>query len=400
MLQLIGIKKYVDIHIREKLTLLPKKQKEVLANLSDIFREVVIVSTCNRTDIYLSDDKDANLYLNEIFTILGWNEEYREYCFVSQGETVVKHLMEVICGFHSRILGEDQILGQVKDAYNKSMEAKAVNCELQRLFEDALSCGKKFKTQSKLYEIPVSASSIAVVKSVAYGVKDLMLIGYGDVGKLVIKYALTYEFKHIYIVIRDKSKVEMIDDSRVSVLDFNEAKKVIDTVDGIISCTASPHLIIDKNDINEEGKDLVIFDLAVPRDIDKSLKSLTRVRLYDIDDIGILDSENKKLRSARMEQFKFILNDYYNEFINWISIRDIAGYIKNIKNTESKVIDERIDSFSKRCKNDEDIDLAETLIKSTSDFYVNKAINVLKEAKLEGCEEECLKVIKKIFMEK
>lgn len=399
MLQLIGIKKYVDIHIREKLTLLPKKQKEVLANLSDIFKEVVIVSTCNRTEIYLSDDKDANLYLNEIFTILGWNEEYREYCFVSQGEIVVKHIMEVICGFHSRILGEDQILGQVKDAYNKSMEADAVNCELQRLFEDALSCGKKFKTQSKLYEIPVSASSIAVAKSVAYGVKSLMLIGYGDVGKLVIKHALTYDFNCIYVVIRDKSKVENIDDSRIHILDFNEAKHVINTIDGIISCTASPHLIINKDDISEEGNDLVIFDLAVPRDIDKRLKNLTRVRLYDIDDIGILDSENKKLRSARMEQFKFILNDYYKEFINWLNIRDIAGYIKNIKNTESKVINERVDSFSKRCKSDDDIDLAKVLMKSTSDFYVNKAINVLKEAKLKGCEEECLMVIKKIFME-
>lgn len=398
MLQLIGIKKHVDIHIREKLTLLPQKRNIVLERLALEFEEVVIVSTCNRTEIYINDNKDINIYLSHIFNIIEWDEEYLNYCFVAYSNLVSKHLFEVSCGFHSRILGEDQILGQIKDAYNISLKMKCIKGELQKLFEDALSCGKKFRTESKLYEIPVSSSSIAVTKAYEHNVKRLMVIGYGEVGKLVIKYALSNNFNEIFLVVRDKEKAREIDKSKVKVLDFNEKNKYINYVDGIISCTSSSHLIIHKKDIDSLGNNLVIFDLAVPRDVDKELKSLTRVKLYDIDDIGILDNENKKIRKDRMKQNKNIVERYYNEFNNWLSVREISKNIKSIKENESIVIQDRVNSFKNKCKSKADIILVETLIKSTSDYYVNRAIETLKEAKLNGSDEECLRIIEKIFM--
>ena len=398
MLQLIGIRKHVNIHIREQLTLLPQKQKLVLENLSMEYEEVVIVSTCNRTEIYINDDKDVNKDLHNIFKILGWKFEFLDYCFVANGDKVVKHLLEVACGFHSRILGEDQILGQIKNAYQISIENNALCGELQRLFEEALSCGKRFRTQSKLFEIPVSASSISVIKAYEHNVKDLMIIGYGDVGKLVVKYALSHNFRKIYIVLRDKFKASDISDKRVTIIDFTEKDKYINNVDGIICCTASPHTIIKDGDIKNEGNNIVIFDLAVPRDVDKCLKNLARVKLYDIDDIGILDSENKKLRIKRMEENKWIVEESFNQFNQWMNVRQLSKDIKRIKEVSNIVTSERVKSFQNKCKDVRDIPLAKTLISSTSDYYVNRAISVLKEAKISGCEEECLKIIEKIFM--
>ena len=112
--------------------------------------------------------------------------------------------------------------------------------------------------------------------------------------------------------------------------------------------------------------------------------------------IGII---NKNLRKLEMNKHKYIVNEYLNDFINWMKLREITYYIKKIRNTEEVIIKERSKSFEHKCKNKEDIMLANKLIKSTADYYVNKAISVLKEEKLKGREEECLEILQKIFME-
>ncbi|MDZ5038604.1 glutamyl-tRNA reductase, partial [Clostridium perfringens] len=122
---------------------------------------------------------------------LKWDINLREYCFYLTEKDSVKHLMEVVCGFHSKILGEDQILGQIKEAYSLAYNIGAVKSKLQRLFQQAITCGKKFKTESKLYEITVSSSSIAVNEVMKKNANKIMVIGYGEVGKLVVKYALS-----------------------------------------------------------------------------------------------------------------------------------------------------------------------------------------------------------------
>ena len=182
-------------------------------------------------------------------------------------------------------------------------------------------------------------------------------------------------------------------------MDFNEYKNFINEVDSIISCTSSPHIVIKKNYINDYGNDILLIDLALPRDIDEQTSKISRVTLLDIDEISKLDLGNKNLRKLEMNKNKYIVNEYLNDFINWMKLREITYYIKKIRNTEEVIIKERSKSFEHKCKNKEDIMLANKLIKSTADYYVNKAISVLKEEKLKGREEECLEILQKIFME-
>ena len=177
MLGLIGIRKNVDIKIRERLSITLSRQSKAIKELNKVYEEVVIISTCNRTEIYLSDCLGSEYEIRKIFEILDWDISFLEYTFYLEGEDVAKHLLEVVCGFHSKILGEDQILGQVKLAYELSLEHKAIHTKLLRLFEEAISCGKKFRTESKLYEIPVSASSIAVNKVEEFGARSVMVLG-------------------------------------------------------------------------------------------------------------------------------------------------------------------------------------------------------------------------------
>lgn len=399
MLGLIGIRKNVDINIRERLAIALSKQSKAVKELNKLYEEVVIISTCNRTEIYISGCLESEEDIRKIFEVLDWDISLLEYTFYLEGISVAKHLLEVVCGFHSKILGEDQILGQIKLAYELSLENKAIHTKLLRLFEEAISCGKKFRTESKLYEIPVSASSIAVKEVEEFGASSIMVLGYGTIGSLVVKYALGSKFNKVFIVVRNKGKVPDLKDDRVEILDFNEYKDVINEVDAVISCTAAPHVVIKNDYINDNGKEIMLIDLALPRDIDEALSQNERVTLLDIDTISKLDVDNKKLRNEKMNEYKFLVDEYLNEYKNWLNIREVTYYIHEMKNTGNSVIESRVKSFEHKCKDKRDIELATTLIKSTSDYYVNRAIKLLKEEKLKGRENECLNILKQIFME-
>ena len=399
MLGLIGIRKNVDINIRERLAIALSKQSKAVKELNKLYEEVVIISTCNRTEIYISGCLGSEKEIRKIFEVLDWDISLLKYTFYLEGISVAKHLLEVVCGFHSKILGEDQILGQVKLAYELSLEHKAIHTKLLRLFEEAISCGKKFRTESKLYEIPVSASSIAVNEVEKFGASSVMILGYGAIGSLVVKYALGSKFNKVFIVVRNKNKVPDLKDNRVKVLDFNEYKDVINEVDAVISCTSASHIVIKDDYIKKYGKEIMLIDLALPRDIDETLSKNKRVTLLDIDTISKLDGDNKKLRSEKMNEYKFLVDEYLNEYRDWLNIREVTYYIHEMKNTGNSVVESRAKSFENKCKDKRDIDLATTLIKSTSDYYINRAIKLLKEEKLKGREEECLNILKQIFME-
>lgn len=397
MIQLIGIKKNTKLEIREKLSLNTKKQEKYIEELLSSVEEIVIINTCNRTEIYINSRFEENQLIDKIFDVFNWDVNLKKNCFYLSGYNVVKHLMELTSGFHSKILGEDQILGQVKNAYKQSLELKAVNSKLHRLFQDAISCGKKFRTEGKLYEIPVSSASIAVSEALKNNAKKIMLIGYGDVGKLVAKYMLAHSIDLFIIAVRDKSKVDDIESDIVRIMKYDEAREVINDMDCVISCTAAPHLMIEKHHVDEQGNPLIIFDLAVPRDIEKEIGDYNRISLYDIDNISLIDDENKKLRADRMKSFSYIIKEHIDEFIEWEKIREIAPHIKSLKIAENEVVEQRYETFCHKSKTGEDRKLVHTLLKSTSDVYVNRAIEVLKEEKLKGREKECLMILERIF---
>lgn len=397
MLGLIGIKKGVDVSIREKLVISPRTKDLISNSLRNITDEFVILSTCNRTEIYF---KGQGIDKELIFEVLNWDKSLLEYVFYIDDESAVKHLFELACGFHSRILGEDQILGQIRDAYLEGVEKGYIFSELMRLFEEAISCGKRFRSDTKLYEIPVSSSSIAVNKVIESKAEKLMVMGYGTIGKLVIKYALGTELKEINIVVRDKSKVEKITGQRVNILTYNEARERLNEMDGLISCTAASHLVVEKYHINKEGKNILLIDLAMPRDIDPQLQNYERVQLLDIDKISKLDDENKHLRVERMQKNKYIIDKYIKEYMNWLNLRCVTNYIKEFKDSGDFIVSHRVKSFENKCKNKEDAKLAEILIKSTADYYINRAIKVLKNEKAKGREEQCLRILMEIFTKK
>lgn len=395
MIQMICIKSCCPIEIREKLSIVVYKEKDALKNMMKVSKESVIINTCNRTEIYLNSNNEDDIEIESVFKLLEWDEKYIGHVFKITGCNAVKHLMEVCSGFHSRILGEDQILGQVKRSYRVSLECNTIRNSLQRLFQMAIACGKKFRSEAKLYKIPVSSASIVAKEIIKENKKDIMLIGFGEVGKRIYKYINNFEFSKLFIVVREPNKISL-NNPRVKVISYSEKNEFIKDIDIIVSCTSAPHVVIYKDEVKD--RPLTIFDLSIPRDVDPKIEGLDYIKLYNIDDISKMDKCNKDKRKTQMEKCRYIIENHIKEFMNWEKLRELAPFFKEISDLSNNIYKERLKSYNRKKHTKNNEELVDVLLKSTSDYYLHRAMEILKEEKLKGSERQCQEIIEKIFL--
>ena len=397
MIAMVGIKKDTAIDIREKFAISENNKEKIYKSLLSKFKEVVILNTCNRTEIYLNYVSEDIDILKEVTRSLEWEEQLLPFIFIIESSYAYKHLCEVVCGYHSKLIGEDQILGQIKDAYAYALKVNEEKGELLRLFQQAITCGKEFRKEAKLYEIPVSTSSIAVNKIVKEDFKKIMVIGHGEVGSRIIKSLVSHKRDNIYLVVRNTESVQELKEAGIKIIDIKEKNKYINEMECIISCTSAPHLVVRKEEIIEVGLPLTIFDMSVPRDVEKDIARVDRVRVYNIDEISKIDDKNRILRIERMKAHRYIINNYIGQFEEWLRLRQLTPVIRQLKDIGTKIYTQRSSTFQHKIRDIHAIEVMDTLLKSVSDAYVNRAIEVLKEETLEGDREEALRIIKKIF---
>lgn len=408
MIHLIGIKKDLELNIRAKMSIAPSDMKSILSKIKvKITNEVVIINTCNRTELYLNSSHSKEYILRAIVDILNWKTEYLNYIFYAKEDKAVMHLLEVACGFHSRILGEDQILGQIKEAYSASVHEGLIRSDFHKLFSLALSCGKEFKTKTKLYEMPVSYSSIAAHEALNNGCKNIALVGFGKMAQLAFNYFASRDFNTIYILGRNTNKINnspllnsykgFIESGKIVVDGLDKQKSIYSKVDSIICCTASTTPIVLKEMI--PPKKLLIFDLSLPSNVASSCKELPNVTLYDLDNLQDIDGENKLLRKKVMFENKEILEKHYKEYQNYLKVKAVAPIIKSMKEVEAVNTENHLKTFKNKRYTKSNENLVEVLLNSTSNTYVNKAIEVLKEEALKGDSNKAYDIIKKIFID-
>jgi glutamyl-tRNA reductase len=235
---------------------------KLLANLPG-----TLLATCNRVELYQSQKK--------------------EIYYLYQNKEAVKHLFRVVAGLDSQILGETEILGQVKDAYLRNMGKDSV---LDKLFERAVQIGRRVREETGISRGNVSVASAAVAMA-KYLLADnrsrkILLIGTGKVTESILKTLLKMNFNFIFVANRTfKKAFEIAQRIGGRAVGFESLSGELAESDLVISSTSAPHLIIRREQISKRQKPLVIFDLAVPRDVDPAISALPGVKLFNIDDI-------------------------------------------------------------------------------------------------------------------
>jgi glutamyl-tRNA reductase len=300
-----------SLNIREKVHFTGKKKLACYDFIkeNEILSETIILSTCNRSEIYgVIDEEDKLQDFFKIFeTIFNLEpEEIEKNIELKEGDEAIKHLFEVAGGFKSMVIGEDQILGQVKDAYFEALEICSSGKCLNKLFLCAITFGKKFRSCSGISSIPTSVSSIGVKllknKLGTLQGKKALVIGLGEMNKIIMKYLLNESMEKIYITNRTSRK----SDFNINVVEqiaFENRYNFINDVDIIISCTSAPHFILKSEEFNKKfkGKQLFILDLAMPRDVEPTIAGILGIEISVIDDLKELSNESLNERALLMK---------------------------------------------------------------------------------------------------
>jgi glutamyl-tRNA reductase len=333
--------KTAPIYVRELMAFTKKKQAEILQFVGkNIASECVLVSTCNRCEFYLvseHDVKDAFIaYLNSV--IVGQKSGFDIMPYIEFYEQIeaVSHLMSTAAGLQSMVIGEDQILGQIKEAHGYAVENGTSGIYCNTLFRLAITGAKKVKTETLLSKTPVSVATIAIKLCENYlGTlknKNAMIIGAtGKMGGIIFKDLLSLECVNLFVTTRTHDAVLFEDFADAEIIDYSERYSHLDKMDIVISATSSPHYTLTA-DMTEKSiktqKDRIFIDLAVPKDIEESEKFVYK----NIDNLRELSEINNEKKIKEAEKAEQILKKYLNEFLVWQIFYENKNFFEAVEN--------------------------------------------------------------------
>ncbi len=331
------------IEIREKLCFPAEVVGAALKSLTNDYavNEAVIISTCNRVEIIgVSDNMekcawDTKRFLSDYHSIP--LEELDEHLYVHTGADAVKHTFRVAAGLDSMVLGEPQILGQVKDAYGHAVNNNTAGIIINKLSHKAFSVAKRIRTETKIGASAVSISFAAVeLAKKIFGElsnKTAMLVGAGEMAELAAKHLLKSGVKKIFVANRTYERaVNMAREFDGTPIMFREFPHHMKEVDIIIASTAAPKFIISPDDIAEamnerKNKPMFFIDISVPRNIDPLVNNLDNAYVYDIDDLqGVVEANMRERKNEAKEAEAIVLSEI-ESFHRWVKSLDVVPTI-------------------------------------------------------------------------
>lgn len=328
--------KTAPLAVLERLAFTKKKQAQILRAVTEtLAEECVIVSTCNRSEFYLAAESDISGAFLEYLKTLGGGFDFSPYTKIYKNESAVRHLAETAAGLLSMIVGEDQILGQVKDAHAFAAENGASGVYLNTLFRLAVTGAKRVKTDTLLSKTPVSAATIAIKlcenELGSLDKKNALVIGAsGKMGGIVFKDLRSLRKLNLFVTSRTHNVTETSDFDGARVIDYADRYAYLDDMDVVISATASPHYTLTAKETAaalKTEKKRIFIDLAVPKDIEGIGGGIYK----NIDDLRALSEENNRKKLAETKKAEAILERYVNEFLVWRIFRDAKPFIEKMK---------------------------------------------------------------------
>ncbi|MBT70808.1 MAG: glutamyl-tRNA reductase [Gammaproteobacteria bacterium] len=351
-LLLVGINHMTaNIALREKVAFPPEIIGEALFQVAELelVDEVVIVSTCNRTELYLdyrvadtettaaSESSGDTLLAHEQQLILNWLADFHKLVpaeladcsYFFAGQDVVRHLMKVSCGLDSMVLGEPQILGQIKSAFAVSSDLKLVGANLRRAFQEAFSIAKEVRTDTAIGENPVSVAyaTVALTESIFSDLASLhiLLIGAGRTIELVARHLFDKGVQQIVVANRTlDNALELAAKFEAHGVLLSEIPDRLFAADIVVSSTNSQLPLLGKGAVERalrqrKHKPLLLIDLAVPRDIEAEVAEVADAYLYSVDDISDVIEDGQKSRADAAAQAESIIE------------RGVEGYLKQLR---------------------------------------------------------------------
>jgi len=351
------------VEIRDSLALTPKEQVELGLQLRTRFNlgGVVILSTCNRTELYLVN---AEQQLDQIIEMLEsyWNlYELRERAYTIQNLDGVRHLFRVASSLDSMVLGEPQILGQLKDAFQSFNEADLTGKLLHPLFTRAFSTAKRVRTETSVASNAVSVS-YAAVELAKHIFEDLskqtvMVVGAGEMAELAVRHFIRNGISELFVTNRTfLSAAKLAEKFQGLAVPFEHLERHLHQADIILSSTGARDFIITKEMVKNclrrrRGRSMFFIDIAVPRDIDPEINELNGTFCYDIDDLQTLVSQNQVERKKQSIKAEEIIENELLKLELWFKSLSAVPTIRSLRKAFHSIAEEEMVKSFKNLKN-------------------------------------------------
>jgi glutamyl-tRNA reductase len=301
-----------------------------------VAREMAVLSTCNRAEVYVASDADHAV--EGLFSFFAEYhgvppDELAPHLYMHHGAGVARHLFRVAAGLDSLVVGEPQILGQVKAAYTLASDARFTGTVLNRLFHVAFAAGKRVRSETGLGEgaVSVSYAAIALAKKIFGGLTGLrvLILGSGEMAKLTGVHLRAQQVREITLASRTRATAERIAPQiAANVIDWSGIDRALERADILVTATGASSPVLGRAEVERamrlrRERALFIIDIAVPRDVDPDAGALDQVFLYNIDDLQGIVKENLARRTAELERADAIIDAEAPRFAAWLQSREI-----------------------------------------------------------------------------
>ncbi len=373
----------------------------------------VILSTCNRTEIYATArDIEAGMPVLHNFLLdfsgMQW-DELKNYLYQPTCNDAMLHLFRVAAGLDSMIIGESQIISQVKDAYQQAIDFKASDSVLNTLFQKAIHVGKKVRTDTGIDSHPVSVSHAAVelARQVLGSLegKSVLVVGAGEMSELTTRYLMTQGVNSVIVSNRSFERAqEMAEEFGGYAVKFDLLPEELKSTDIVISCTAASHYVLRTDNCgsmlaDRNGRRIIMIDIAVPRDIDPGLGNISGVYVYDIDDLqNVMENNLIEQQKATSAAEKIIAEELikFNEWLGTLYVIPVITGLKTraeiIKQNELRRALNRLGKISEREKN-----IISTMAHAIVNQLMHDPIVNLKEMAVSQQGHLYAEIVKKLF---
>ena len=414
--------KVAPIELREKFYL-DDAQKIVFHNLLKKHVGVeglMLISTCNRTEIYFEfenhigqESKFIHSIVKELAEFRNFKESLSPYLIKQTGSyNVSKHLFRLACGLESMIIGEFQIVEQLKNSYDFSYKHKMLGPILNRMVQKSLETGKFIRTNTKIDKGALSVSYAAVEKihkTLKIDNPEFLCVGLGETSKLSIKHLHQKNYTNIKIANRTfKKSSEFAKSLNINAIKFEAFKKELLKVDVAIFSTSSKEALISKNELDEitrkRDKDLLIIDLSVPRNIPNDCQDISNVKIINVDDLKDVVNLNYKKRKSQILQAEKFIEDFLSEFDDWTNSRQLRPSILSIKKQiKNIIVDETLENVNSSSNGSNtsilDSDGFNERLNKVYEKFSDNLIRKIKEASKNGKDEKAIGIINQIFLD-
>jgi glutamyl-tRNA reductase len=326
-----------SVEVRERFAIPEVELGDTIGKLSKLpgIAEAVIVSTCNRVELYVATEDAAagfdslrTFVTNRVDGAITSPKQFDAF-YALDGSHSINHLFRVVCGLDSMVLGETEILGQVKKAYAAATGAGSTSRNLNKLFQRAFNVAKEVRTKTNITRGPVSVGSVAVdLAEKIFGrlaTCKVMILGAGETSELTARALLSRGVKSIFVSNRSYDRAAVLAaEMGGEAIHFDEWDRRFHDIDILISSTAAPHAIVTKSKLHpvmhqRPERPLFVIDLAVPRDVEPAVNDLDGVYLYDIDSLQAIAAHGMEIRRREIVLCEQMIERHVNEFTEWLA---------------------------------------------------------------------------------